>query len=61
MKYISQSQIAKLFGYKNTKSFYSSSAHKQMMRGIEEIIRIVEEQNQYSLNKIIELATKLKE
>jgi len=38
---LSHKIIAESFGYKNVRSFRSSSAHKQMMEGIEKILTIV--------------------
>lgn len=40
---LSHAFIAKAFRYKNVISFRSSSAHKAMMQGIEEILSKVEE------------------
>ena len=42
---LSHSDIAKAFGFKNVKSFRTSSAHKRYMQGIEEILTIVHDQN----------------
>lgn len=38
---LSHTEIAKIFGYKNVHSFRSSSAHKAMMKGINECLGIV--------------------
>lgn len=42
---LSHTDIAKMFGYKNVHSFRSSSAHKAMMKGVDELIgRVIEKQ-----------------
>jgi hypothetical protein len=45
---ISHAIISKAFRYKNVKSFRSSTAHKTMMQGIEEILTIVKSKNDES-------------
>lgn len=40
---LSHKEIAKAFGYKNVNSFRCSSAHKSMMKGIEEVLTIIKE------------------
>lgn len=36
---LSHKQIAEAFKYKNVNSFRSSSAHKRIMRGVDEILK----------------------
>lgn len=49
---ISHTDIAKMFGYKNVHSFRSSSAHKAMMKGIDECLgRVIEKQAKESQSK----------
>jgi hypothetical protein len=40
---LSHTEIAKAFGYKNVRSFRSSSAHKAMMQGVEEVLTLVKD------------------
>jgi hypothetical protein len=35
---LTHAQIAKMFGYKNVAAFRCSSAHKRIMKGIEEVL-----------------------
>lgn len=48
-KYISQKKIAELFGYSNVKSFYNSSARDRVMKGINELITIIDSKNEEKL------------
>lgn len=43
---LSHAIISKAFRYKSVKSFRSSTAHKTMMQGIEEILTIVKSKNE---------------
>lgn len=38
---LSHAQIAKAFDYKNVNSFRCSSAHKRIMKGIENILELI--------------------
>jgi hypothetical protein len=59
-KYMTQTKLAKLFGYSNLSSFSSSTAHHRIMRGIEKLLEVVETNQSPLLKELEELITKYK-